>query len=419
MSTALQPSANPDVLVIGAGAAGIAATRALIEAGVCVTLIEVRDRVGGRAFTNTQACEWPIDMGAGWLHSADRNPLVRVANAEGFEIDRSAPPWQKPMLDKRFPVAEQKRFRAAQAAFYERVESAAREPADQPAVLLLEDDNRWNAMIDAVSTYVNGTELDRLSVKDFDNYHDTEVNYRIERGYGSLFERLARPLPIVLGCRATAIDHSGKTLRVETSRGTMTARAVIVAVPTNLIASEAIRFSPQLPDKHNAAAHLPLGHDNKLFLALDVADEFAPDSRLWGARDTVATGSYHLRPFGRPLIEAYFGGRLARDLEKHGLEGFGHFAIEQLASVLGSGVRKRLKPLAVSSWSSDPFAGGAYSHALPGHWDKRALLAAPVENRLFFAGEACSPHDFSTVHGAWQTGLAAAEDARRALAAPV
>ena len=403
-----------DVLVIGAGAAGVSAARALVAAGLRTGVIEARNRVGGRAHTNRDACAWPIDMGAGWLHSADRNPLVPIANAEGFEIDRSTPPWQKAMAETGFPTDEQKKFRKAMNAFFDRVEKAALEPDDRPAVMLLESDNRWNPMIDAVSTYVNGVELDRLSVKDFDNYHDTEVNYRIERGYGSLFEKLSEGLPIAFDCAAAAVDHSGKRVKIATTRGELSAKAVILTVPTNVLAN-AIRFTPQLPDKHNAAAHLPLGHDNKLFLSLEGADEFEPDSRLWGARDTVATASYHIRPFGRPLIEAYFGGRLAKDIEHEGLAGFGHFAIEQIANVLGAGFRKRLKPVAVSSWSGDPFAGGAYSHALPGHWDKRALLAAPVGDRLFFAGEACSAHDFSTVHGAWESGERAAREALAAL----
>ena len=406
----IEPSSNPDVLVIGAGAAGIAATRALVAADVSVTLVEARNRVGGRAWTNAAACPWPIDMGAGWLHSADRNPLVAVANSAGYEIDRTTPPWQRAMIDKGFSHHDQQEFRAAQDSFYERMERAAREPDDQAAVTLLESDNRWNAMIDAVSTYVNGVELDHLSVKDFDNYHDTEFNYRIERGYGSLFGTLADGLPLALDCAVRSIDHRGKTLSLDTTRGTMTARCVIVAAPTNILATEAIRFLPALPHKHNAAAHLPLGYDNKLFLSLDGAEEFEADSRIFGAHDRVATAGYHLRPFGRPMIEAYFGGRLARDLEHEGLPAFAHFATEQLCGVLGHDFRKRLKPIAVSGWASDPFSQGSYSHALPGHWDKRALLAAPVEQRLFFAGEACSAHQFSTVHGAWETGVQAAQD---------
>ncbi len=396
-----------DVLVIGAGAAGLGAARTLRDGGARVAIVEARSRVGGRAFTAQHG--WPLDMGAGWLHSADRNPLVEVAQGLGFKIDRSTPPWQKANDQPDFPRSEQREFRKAMDAFFERVEAAARDPQDRAASTLLEPGNRWNPMIDAVSAYVNGTELDGLSVKDFDNYHDTEVNWRVERGYGALMEKISEGLSVFLDHPVIRIDHSGAQVRVETTKGPFAADTVIVTVPTNVIASGMIEFDPALPDKLNAAAHLPLGHDNKLFLSLDGAEEFEADSRLYGRRETSATASYHIRPFGRPLIEAYFGGRLARELEAQGLEGFGRFAIDQLAATLGDRICNRLKPLAVSMWSSDPFAGGSYSHALPGHWDKRAVLAAPAGDRLFFAGEACSAHDFSTVHGAWITGVEAAK----------
>src|SRR5262249_44915041 len=116
-------------------------------------------------------------------------------------------------------------------------------------------------------------------------------------------------------------------------------------------------------------------------------------------------------PFGRPLIEGYFGGRLARDLEAGGEAAFATFAADEVASLLGEGIRKRLHPIAASAWARDPYARGSYSHALPGHADARRTLAEPVDARLFFAGEACSVHDFSTAHGAYRTGIAAADAA--------
>src|SRR5207253_586760 len=115
-------------------------------------------------------------------------------------------------------------------------------------------------------------------------------------------------------------------------------------------------------------------------------------------------------------IEGFFGGSFARELEDLGEGAFGAEAIEQIVKLLGSDFRRRLKPLAESRWARDPFARGAYSHALPGHAADRAVLAAPVDNRLFFAGEATSPNFFSTAHGAYLSGLTAAEAALASLA---
>ena len=147
---------------------------------------------------------------------------------------------------------------------------------------------------------------------------------------------------------------------------------------------------------------------NKIFFGVERAEELPDHGRIFGKTDRRDTGAYHLRPFGRPLIEGFFGGDCARGLEQEGPAGFAAFAVEEICGMLGSQWRGRLKPLAASAWAHDPFALGAYSHALPGHWDKRAVLAAPVNDRLFFAGEATSPHYFSTAHGAHESGLRAA-----------
>jgi monoamine oxidase len=422
-----------DVVVIGAGSAGIAAGHALAKAGISFLLVEARSRSGGRAWTKPVDANgpvdkgyaadlgypvdvgYPVDLGCGWLHSADHNPLTRIARELGFTVDETIPPWQRIMSGDAFPAAQQREFRKAQEELYDRMEKAAAEPQDRPAAELLEPGSKWNPLLHATSTYINGVELDRLSVKDYDNYDDTEINFRVVEGYGALIARHGTALPVVYDCPVLTIDHSGADIRITCGKGTFSARAVIVTVPTNLIAREKIVFTPALPAKVEAAACLPLGYDDKLFLSVDRAEDLPGNARLFGAIDRTATGSYHLRPFGRPLIEGYYGGQCALELEKGGIEAFAAFARDELVSMLGSLWRDRLKPVAVSSWAQDPFATGAYSHALPGHWDKRAVLAAPVNERLFFAGEATSPHSFSTAHGAYESGLRAAQEALAAL----
>ena len=138
--------------------------------------------------------------------------------------------------------------------------------------------------------------------------------------------------------------------------------------------------------------------------------------RVFGHTDRAATAAYQFRPLGRPQIEAYFGGNLAAELEASGDGAFFDFAVSELVGVFGSAFARRLKPIRIHRWGLDPFALGAYSFALPGFADCRATLAEPVDDRLFFAGEACSTHDFSTAHGGWHTGVAAADqviEARR------
>ncbi len=397
-----------DVIIVGAGAAGIGAARRLLDAGKRTIVVEARSRIGGRAWTIV-AAGFPLDLGCGWLHSADRNPWSDIARDLGIPIDKTPPPWTRPSLPVGFTIEDQRAFRAALDVFYDRVEEVAQTGRDVAASECLPADGRWNALIGTIATFIAGAEWDKVSAIDLHRYADTGVNWRVADGYGRLIAGYAAGLDIVLDCPVRRIDHGRRDVCVETGRGTMTADAAIVTIPSALIARDAIVFSPAVPDKMAAAAELPLGHDDKLFLSLAQADEFEKDSRLFGRTDRTGTGAYHMRPFGRPLIECYFGGSLAETLERDGTDAFFEFAKGELVDLLGSDFARRIAPLAEHSWGTDPFAGGAYSYARPGHADCRASLAACVDERLFFAGEACSTDDFSTAHGAYLTGVAAAE----------
>jgi monoamine oxidase len=409
-----------DVAIIGAGAAGLGAAHALKDSGLSLIVLEARMRVGGRGHTIMAAADITFDLGCGWLHSADQNSFVPIAEQLNFEIDKTLPPWRERAVGKAFPQDERMDFIRALDGFYDRAEQAAREASnnghDRAANLYLEPGNRWNPMIDAISTYINGCELDRVSILDMDAYEDSNINWRIRRGYGTLMAAYAAPLPLALNCEVTRIDHSGKRVRIETSKGALSAQKVIVTAPTNLIANEAIRLHPTLPAKVDAARGLPLGLADKVMLALEEPSGLPTDGNLRGATMRTAMGSFHLRPFGQACIEGYFGGRFAQALEDAGSGAIAAQSIDEIAGLLGNDYRRKLKPLAESRWAHDPFARGSYSHALPGHAGKRAVLAAPVDGRLFFAGEATSPNFFSTAHGARDSGERAAGEVVAAVA---
>jgi len=418
MTQPLRLPSSIDVAVIGAGAAGLSAARRLAAAGVSVVVLEARDRIGGRAHT----VGWEghgLDLGCGWLHSADRNVLATQGRAAGFTLDETPPPWRQQAFNLGLTADEQKQFGEAYAAFDERVARAAEGGQDRPASDLFIPGERWNGRMDAISGALNGARFAEVSTFDYDAYEDTGVNWRVLEGYGTLVEALGRDVPVVLNCPVERIDRSGPVLKIDTARGRIEARAVVLTLPTSVIASEAVRFDPPLPDLIEAAAGAPLGLASKLHMAVDGADDFPPDSQLWGRSDTAQTGGYHLRPFGRPMIEGYFGGDLARGLEAEGPDAFFDFAASELVDLLGSGFRRRLTPLATSMWGAEPFSMGAYSHVQPGQGDPdtgaRARLARPVEDRIFVAGEATSKGFYGTAHGAWEEGERAAVEALVAL----
>jgi monoamine oxidase len=404
-----------EVVVIGGGAAGVAAARRLHEAGIDILILEARDRLGGRAWTIDDGAGHTLDLGCGWLHSADANPWREIAEARGLVVDRTPPPWSRPSAQTGFSKSEQAAFFEALTAFRGRTDAAGESEPDQSAAALLDPGDRWNPLMNAISTFYSGAELDRVSIRDLARYDDTGVNWRLASGYGALIASHGEGLPTRLNCAATCIDRRHARLQIETTQGVIRADAVVITLPSNLLAAKADLFLPALPEKTEAAAGVPLGLADKLFLSLADAEQFDKDSRCFGSTDRTKTAAYHLRPFGRPMIESYFGGALAAELEKGGKLAFFNFASAELKNLFGADFAKRIKPLAAHSWASDPYARGSYSYALPGKTESRAVLAAPVEDRIFFAGEACSTHDFSTAHGAYRTGLVAADLAIAAL----
>lgn len=398
-----------DVVIVGAGAAGLAAALRLAGQPLSVAVLEARDRRGGRAHT-IESPVGPIDLGCGWLHSADENPLVPLIAQAGLAIDSSRPAWAKPALNRDFPPEDQQAFNEAFTAFDQRVAAAAHTGIDRPTSDLFEPNGRWNPMLDAVSTYYNGAEFSEVSILDYDAYEDSGLNWRVRDGYGAAILALAASTPVITGCEVLRL-HRGRELRLDTSQGTITARAVILAVPTPVLP----RLIADLPEKLEAAAGLPLGLADKIFFQLVDPAALPEDEQMFGKIGVTETASYTLRPLGRPYIEGFLGGAHARALGQTGEAAQIDFALGELTALLGSDFRSKLTPIAATRWAQDPYALGSYSHALPGSAGCRAVLAAPVENRIFFAGEATSPSFYSTAHGAWESGVRAADEALAAL----
>ena len=405
-----------DIAVIGAGAAGLAAARRILGSGRSMLVLEAGSRLGGRAHTITPpGLDLPLDLGCFWLHGARGNAWRALAETLGFEVDRTPAPW---LDERRWLHLGQDRLedlQRTQAAFYGRVEAVS--ARERPMGDFIAPDDRWRGLLDAISTFVSGAELDLVAARDHADYAPGDtLDWRVPAGYGRLIAAAGADVPVRLETAVTAIDLARRDhIAIETNRGRLEARAAIVTVSTDVLAAEAIRFAPALPEKLAAAAALPLGVADKLFLRLDRPEDFAPETHRLGTHERARTGAYHIRPFGRPVIDCFYGGQLARDLEAGGPEAFADFALGELAAHFGSDIRARLKPLCSSAWEAEPFIRGSYAYAMPGAGEARAILAAPVEERLFFAGEACSAQKFTTAHGAYETGVAAAEAAIEAL----
>jgi len=397
-----------EVVVVGAGAAGIAAARRLAAAGVSALVLEASDRIGGRAWTG-DAAGLPFDLGCGWLHSADRNPWTALAADLGFTVDRTPPPWRRQAGGRGFPAADQKAAHAAYGAFDERLRSDP--PRSDRAADAAPAGAPWSRYINSLSGYINGADLDAVSIADYVAYDDadTGINWRVAEGYGAVVARAAHGLDVRLGCAVERVDEVGTGLRVASASGEIDAQAAIVTVSTDMLAAGRPGLPAAFDPACEAAALLPLGLADKLALALNDIGLAEPDTQVIGDPRAAGTGVYHLRPFGRPLIEAFFGGGCAEALDREGEAATAAFAIDELAALFGGGVRSKLQPLAASRWRRSPHIGGSYSHALPGCRAARLEIAKRRSERILLAGEGCSPVDFSTAHGAFQTGAEAAD----------
>lgn len=399
-----------DVAIVGGGAAGIGAARRLSGQGLTVWLLEASQRLGGRAWTR-HVDGMALDMGCGWLHTADRNAWRPIAEDLGWEIDHRPAAWDKPQPHPRFSASEQAEAHAAFRAWHDRL--MASPPASDKASDALADDGRWNGYLQAMSGYISGAPLERISAADYNAYERaaTENNWRVPRGYGTL---VAASLPQDVACRLAtpveAISLGARGVTLSTPSGAVRCRAAILTMSTNVLTGDTPRLPVALDPWRHAASRLPLGCDEKLFLRIDGDIDLPTETALIADPHDPDSPVFYLRPLDRPVIETFLGGRSAWRVSAEGEAATFDALLGMLEGLLGSDARRHLRPLVASSWSSETYVRGSYSHALPTHAGERAVLAAPFEDTLFFAGEATHAASFSTAHGALETGTRAADE---------
>jgi monoamine oxidase len=412
--------AEPDVVIVGAGSAGIAAAHELQRLGRSVLLLEAMGRIGGRAFTESRLLGAPFDHGCAWLHAADRNPYTSLAERYGFTL---AP--HDYALDRihvgprRASDAEVAAMHDAEAAMSDAIEDAARQ-SDAPASQVVDMHGPW---AQTAATYLGAmdfaVDLDELSTVDYATGDDLEPNMLCRQGFGSIVARYGAGLPVRLSTPVSKIDYSGPGIVLTTPAGAVRARAVIVTASTGVLQSEAIRWTPALPDWKVQAFHdLPMGLLMKIPLVVPV-ERFglAPFTDLFLERPGVRDIYFLSFPFGLPLMIGFLGGDFAWEMAAAGQPAAIDYAKAALKDLFGAGAAANVTGGLMTGWAANPWTRGAYSAALPGRYAARAALARPLAEKVFFAGEALGGPLVQTCAGAFNAGQAAARAAHAALPA--
>jgi len=403
-----------DVTVVGAGAAGLAAARTLLAAGRQVIVVEARDHIGGRAWTERDCYGQPFDHGASFIHMAEANPWTAIARhlRAATIID---PQRRQLFVQGRVAMpAEFDAFVAARNDAYEAVLAAARKPDDCSIAAALDQTGPWAPQAQvALGPWLLGADNTAASVIDF-GQGVSGRDRLVAQGYGRLVEAYGCGVPIRLGTPVHHIDYRGPGVSVATSAGAIRSRCAIVTLPIGVLAAEQVRFQPPLPPaKLRAIEALPMGLLAKVALCFE-GDPFGLGDTFYLHEQTTdqRAALYLMRPFGHDLVMAFVGGALAWELERAGEAAAVAFVLEPLLRIFGTDLRRRLRGARQTRWGADRWSLGSYSVARPGGAPLRAVLAEPLADRLLFAGEACAADGWAaTVAGAHRTGQSAARQA--------
>ncbi|MCX7374153.1 MAG: NAD(P)/FAD-dependent oxidoreductase [Alphaproteobacteria bacterium] len=396
---------DPDVVVIGAGAAGIAAARALAARGLTCVVLEAGSRIGGRAHACTTLGA-VFDHGATWLHAAEQNALTPHApDAINHDRIRQRHFW---MGDAWATPAELAAFQRADNAYHAAVARAASGP-DRAIADVIPRGGPWDATVAHwQGAQIQAMEVEHLSAHDIAANSPDGSNLLPREGVGGVIARLAQGLPIRLDARVESLDWSGPHIIAQGGFGTLRARAAIITVSTGVLAAGGIRFTPALPATHAQAVHdLPVALLDKFAFRcperLGIAPFHSVRCRVTEARPRPL--SFVFWPHEADHVFGFAGGALAWELG--GGAALVEHAREELRHIFGN---PPLGAALATSWGTDPLFLGSYSQARVGAAGARGTLAQPLaDGCLLFAGEATHHGMAGMVSGAWAEGERAAQ----------
>jgi monoamine oxidase len=410
---ASRSSGDVDVVIVGAGAAGIAAARRIAAAKRSLVVIEAADRIGGRCITDTKIFGVPFDLGAHWIHMPDLNPITKLAPSTGVDVS-PAPPGQRIRVGRRYARAsEMEDFLSALVRANRAIAEAARGKTDiSSAQALPKDLLDWRRTVDFVlGPFGCGKDLNDVSAMDFAKSVERDVDALCRQGFGTLIAKLATGLPMQLSNPVTQVTWGRSGVEVEMAKGGVRARAAIITVSTNVLSAGKIKFDPDLPRRHlDAAGKLTLGSYDHIMLELPGNPlDLQRDDLVFEKSDSAKTAAVLANVGGTALTMVDVGGTFGRDLSAQGEAAMVDFALNWLGNLYGADLKRAVKRTHATRWNEDPWALGAFSAASVGGQGARRILMESMRDRLWLAGEAAHETLWGTVGGAWESGERAAD----------
>ena len=415
------PAVQPDfdVVIVGAGAAGIAAARRIAAAGRTYVVLEASDRWGGRCFTDVKTFRIPYERGARWIYMPDLNPLEKLALKAGLDI-YPMPAGQRLRIGLRDArEGETEDFFANLVRCNRGISDAARGKVDVSCAQALPNDlGDWRPTMEFVlGNFGCGKALSDISAMDLAKSAEREVAAFCRQGLGTLVGKLAFGSPIQFSSPVTRIAWGDRLVEAETRGTLLTARAAIVTASTAVLASGKIKFQPGLPARH-AEAIGKLGLGSYEHVAIEFAGNplgLRSDDLIFEKAAGPRTAALLGNVSGSRLCVVEIAGRLAADLAGDGEAAMTTFAIDWLAGLFGSGLKRAVERTHATRWTKEPWVLGAFSAAAPGGQWARKALSEPLDERLWFAGEAVHETLWGTIAGAWEAGERAADAAIKRL----
>jgi monoamine oxidase len=279
---------------------------------------------------------------------------------------------------------------------------------------LVDLENKYAMTYANVMAVTYAHDIDQVSSVEVATF-DEGPDIPILNGYGNLVATWAEDIAVSLNTKVERVEYSNQGASVETSRGTLQAQTVLSTVSNGILASGEIEFTPALPDwKMEAVSGLPIGTLNKICVHFD-KDVFGPGGRGFhiNCNEDAGAGGFEASVMGQNTAIVFIGGRQAIWLENQGQPANHEYAVGQVAEVFGNDIRKHVTRSIATAWTTDPWTRGSYSCALPGNAHQRVELARPLDDRLFFAGEATTVGDHACCHGAYRSGIRAAQEIAR------